>query len=231
MAEDRVVGEIMFRTELTPWAGTIGIIDSVDVDVRYQKRHIGTSLVRRAEQDLAAAQASRVIAFSPPEAYNFWMKLGYFARTGLVNLRAKISSISRESRNDIEMAPLAEFYHIPRFLRYSNIAPPGKIGVLASEIFDLNKRGILLQFTKHGRIVGAAAVVKRDSLHAEFVADVMAGHEELARNVISMAARAASRFRVKEVLTTVPKDKTEYYNQAGEWRWEESIVIPVTKIL
>ena len=75
---DRVVGEALFRVEDNPAVGRIGIITNIGVDVRYQKRGIGTKLVAAAESALKAKKVGRLVATSPPDVYNFWMKMKWF---------------------------------------------------------------------------------------------------------------------------------------------------------
>ena len=63
--EEKVVGEIVFGTERNPATGPIGLIGSVDVDIRYQKRNIGAQLVRAAEELLKAKSIGRIAANCP----------------------------------------------------------------------------------------------------------------------------------------------------------------------
>ncbi|NOR38473.1 MAG: GNAT family N-acetyltransferase, partial [Candidatus Thorarchaeota archaeon] len=79
----RVVGEILFRIETNPVVGKIGVITDIGVDVRYQKKGLGKKLVTAAESALKAKKVGRLVATSPPDVYNFWMKLNWFARGSL----------------------------------------------------------------------------------------------------------------------------------------------------
>ena len=71
----KVVGEIVFRAEKNPIAGKIGIIRNLDIDVRQQKLDVGTKLTQAAEVAMKGKRVFRVVATTPPAAYNYWMKV------------------------------------------------------------------------------------------------------------------------------------------------------------
>ncbi len=229
--DDRVVGETVFRNEETSWGGLIGIIDSIDVDIRYQKQHIGTGLVRNAEQELAQRGATRVVTYTAPENYNFWMKLGYFSRGSIVRLRCRLADVRTRGTLSVRGKPLAEFYHTPRILRYSNVATPGLVGRLASEIVDRGHRGRVLQVVRDEKTIGVAVVLKRDPVRGEIAVDVYPGNENLMQDAIILALRASSRYRVSEVECLVPSDRTHYFEETGSWRVEDPLLVPVTRLL
>ncbi|MGD9396023.1 MAG: GNAT family N-acetyltransferase, partial [Candidatus Thorarchaeota archaeon] len=89
----KVIGEIVFRAEKNPVSGKVGIIRNLDIDVRNQKTMIGTQLTRAAEDVLRSKRVVRVVATTPPAAYNYWMKIKYFARGSIMKISISATKI------------------------------------------------------------------------------------------------------------------------------------------
>ncbi|MCK5150681.1 MAG: GNAT family N-acetyltransferase, partial [Candidatus Thorarchaeota archaeon] len=131
-----VVGEVVFRTEKNPIVGKIGIIRNVDIDVRHQKSNIGTMLTRAAEVVLKEKRAARVVLMTPPEAYNFWMKISYFARGSLLIIKANPEKIKAIPPKRVKTVRLKEVSGLPKSMEFSNNAAPGLLAEVVRKIVD-----------------------------------------------------------------------------------------------
>ncbi len=229
--DDKVVGEIVFRIEKNPVAGRFGIIRNLDIDVRFQKVTIGTQLTKAAEAVMKKKKVVRVIATTPPAAYNYWMKVNYFARGSIVKLKSSLAKISIKRNKQIATKKLDERKKLPKSMRFSHIAYPGALAELAGDIIDGHIHGKLLEFTKDEKLVGVGAIAKRDTKSAVFVADVTKRGLEYIDTVISKTARAASTWKVKSVDTEISKDHQGLYMPVAKWSSELSTDIPVTRLL
>jgi ribosomal protein S18 acetylase RimI-like enzyme len=140
--DDTVVGEILFRKEKNPASGNIGIITDIGVDVRYQKRlGIGTKLTHAAEEVLRKKRVQRVVATSPPEAYNFWMKISYFARGSLETIRINPKKIPSKRLRGFKSVRLSDVTSLPKSMRFSHIAHPGSLASLVRRIVNKGQAG------------------------------------------------------------------------------------------
>ena len=227
----RVVGEIVFRAEKNPIAGKIGIIRNLDIDVRHQKVDIGTKLTKAAEAAMKKKRVVRVIATTPPEAYNYWMKVKYFARGSISNLKLTMKKIPEKRTPKVKTVKIKNPEKLPKSMKFSNIAYPGSLAEMAGDIIDSRLKGTLLEFTSDGRVIGVGTIIRKDAKTASFVADVTKKGIDFADIVISRTARVAIPWKVKSVETTIPKDQVGMYTSFAKWSSELSRDIPVTKLL
>ncbi|TFG99789.1 GNAT family N-acetyltransferase [Candidatus Thorarchaeota archaeon] len=229
--KDHVVGEIVFRSEKNPIAGKIGIIRNLDIDVRHQKVGVGTKLTKAAEAAMKEKHVVRVIATTPPAAYNYWMKVKYFARGSISNLTLSLNKVPELKAPKVKTVKIKAPEKIPKSMNFSNIAYPGSLTEMAGDIVDGRLKGILLEFTSDGHVIGVGAVVRKNAKTASFVADVTKKGFDHADFVISRTARVAIPWNVKSVETTIPKDQGGLYTSFAKWSYELSTDIPVTKLL
>ncbi len=227
---NRIIGEVIFRKEENPSLGTIGIIRSLDVDVRYQKHNVGRRLVREAEAALANRGVRQVVVNTAPEAYNFWMKLGYFSRHPLVVLEAEASRIANNRSRTFEVIPIREFYHVPHSIKYSNLAPAGRLADLAGLVLDGVASGGVYEIYGKDGLVGSTAFARTSDGTVEFAVDVTDGNESLLEPVAAKAATIAKRSRAKRVRTTIPKALLTKYEGIADWAIEDANLIPVTRL-
>jgi hypothetical protein len=229
---DQVVGEILFRVEKNPVAGILGIITDIGVDVRYQKRQgIGTKLTRAAEEVLKQKRVHRVVATSPPEAYNFWMKISYFARGSLEEIKINPKKIPAKGLRKVSAVHLSDADSLPKSMRFSNIAHPGSLVMLIRRIIDDGQTGKLFEYYFNDKLVGVGAILKEDAKTAYFVADATKIGMDLAPIVIAKTAKAASRWKSTKVLSRIPKSFHSTYMQAAKWQTETARDIPVTRLI
>ncbi|MHA2179048.1 MAG: GNAT family N-acetyltransferase [Candidatus Thorarchaeota archaeon] len=233
VAEERgkVVGEIVFRYEKNPVSGRVGIIRNLDIDVRNQKMAIGTELTRAAEDVLRKKRVVRVIATTPPTAYNYWMKVNYFARGSIMNIRLPLSRIPPKKTTKVKTIKLKNVTKLPKSMRFSHIAYPGSMAELAARVIAGDIPGKLMEYTMDGRLIGVGVVGKENAKSALFVADVTKQGLDNVDVVISRTARASSTWKTKSVRSVIPKDKLPVYNRLTNWRSETSTDIPVTLLL
>ena len=227
----RVLGEIVFRTEKNPIVRKIGIIRNLDIDVRYQKAYLGTKLTQAAETVMKKRRVVRVIATTPPAAYNYWMKVKYFARGSISNVKLPISRVPELRTSKIKTVKIKSPTKLPKSMKFSYIAYPGSLAEMAGNIIDGRVTGTLLEFTSNDRVIGLGAIIKKDSKTASFVADVTKKGLDYANIVVSRTARIAVPWKVKSVETTIPKDQVGLYTSFAKWSSELSTDIPVTKLL
>ncbi|TFG31757.1 GNAT family N-acetyltransferase [Candidatus Thorarchaeota archaeon] len=227
----KVIGEIVFRDEKNPVAGKIGIIRNLDIDVRYQKAAVGTKLTLAAETAMKEKRIVRVIATTPPAAYNYWMKVKYFARGSISNLKLSLSKVPEMKTPKVKTVKLKNPTNLPKSMKFSNTAYPGSLTEMAGDVIDGRLKGSLFEFTSDSRIIGVGVIVRKDAKTASFVADVTKKGLDQAALVISRTARAAVPWKVKYVETTIPKDQIGLYTSFAKWSSELSTDIPVTKLL
>ena len=227
----RVVGEIVFRTEKNPIVGKIGIIRNLDIDVRQQKVSIGTKLTRAAEVAMKKKKVVRVIATTPPAAYNYWMKVKYFARGSISILKISLNKIPEKRTSKVKTVKIKDPRKIPKSMKFSNLAYPGSLAEMAGDVIDGRSKGNLLEFQSEGRVVGVGVVVRKDAKTASFVADVTKKGFDFADIIIARTARIAVPWKVKFVETTIPKDQIDVYTSFAKWSSELSTDIPVTRLL
>jgi len=227
----RVVGEIVFRTEKNPIVGKIGIIRNLDIDVRQQKVTIGTKLTRAAEVAMKKKKVVRVIATTPPAAYNYWMKVKYFARGSISVLKISLNKIPEKKTSKVKTVKIKDPRKIPKSMKFSNLAYPGSLAEMAGDVIDGKSKGNLLEFQSDGRVVGVGVVVRKDAKTASFVADVTKKGFDFADIIISRTARIAIPWKVKSIETTIPNDQVGVYTSFAKWSSELSTDIPVTRLL
>ncbi|MHA2433096.1 MAG: GNAT family N-acetyltransferase, partial [Candidatus Thorarchaeota archaeon] len=225
----KVVGEILFRVERNPVAGKLGIIRSLGVDVRYQKRDIGTKLTRAAERAMKEKKVGRIVATTPPEAYNYWMKVDYHKRYWVMRIQAKPSKIPVKKSTKVKSVTVSPSSGLPRSMRFSNLAYPGELAEVVREIVTNKKPGILQEHYSDDRLVGVGAVVLEGKA-ARFVADVTVKGEEHAGLIVCRTAKAASKLRAQTVFTLVPQDRLSWYLTLNKWKSEMHRDFPVTKL-
>ncbi len=230
--EGTVIGEVLFHVEQNPVSGKTGVIDDVGVDVRYQKRYgIGTALVRAAEGALRQRRAPRAFALSPPEAYNFWMKVKYFARGSLVRLGAAPKDVPRKRTKRVETREVGEVRTLPRAFQFNHLSPPGVLMTTARSVLGNVIPGRLFEFYSGDRLIGVGAVCLEGPETARFVADVTPAGEEFVDVVIARTAKAASAMRARHVFTVVPKAVQDFFVNLSSWKVEPAVEIPVTRLL
>jgi hypothetical protein len=227
----RVVGEIVFRYEKNPVSGRVGIIRNLDIDVRNQKTAIGTKLTRAAEDVLRTKRVVRVIATTPPSAYNYWMKIKYFARGSILNISLPQSKILPKRTSKVKTVLLKDVTKLPKSMRFSHVAYPGSLAELASRVISGEVIGKLFEFTSDGKLVGVGVVTKESAKMALFVVDVTKQGLQYADVVMSRTAGASSVWKTKRVRSIIPKDHVPVYNTLAKWKAETSTDIPVTRLL
>lgn len=233
VAEERgkVVGEIVFRYEKNPVTGRVGIIRNLDIDVRNQKTTIGTKLTRAAEDVLRKKKVVRVIATTPPAAYNYWMNVNYFARGSIMNIHLSSTKMPMKKSSKVKTVNLKDVSKLPKSMRFSHIAYPGSLAELAASVIDGVTTGKLMEFYSDDRLMGVGVVSKEDAESALFVSDVTKRGLDFADVVISRTASASSRWKVKKVRSIIPKDQLGVFTSFAKWSSEMSIDIPVTRLL
>jgi predicted N-acetyltransferase YhbS len=227
----RVIGEIVFRVEKNPSTGRVGIIRNLDVDVRNQKTKVGTQLTKAAEIAMKKKKVVRVIATTPPAAYNYWMKVKYFARGSIVNLSLPLSKIPEKKKAAVRFVELREQKKLPKSMNFSNIAYPGSLAELTGNVLDGKLTGRLFEFHINNHLGGVGVVAKSDAKIASFVVDITKRGIDYSDLIISRTARAASTLNVKRVRTSIPKDQLGIFMSLAKWSSEISTDIPVTKLL
>jgi GNAT superfamily N-acetyltransferase len=232
VAEQRgkVVGEILFRIEKNPVAGRIGIIRSLGVDVRHQKKGYGTKLTRAAEKVLRGRKVGRFVATTPPEAYNYWMKIDYHKRYWVMRIETKPSKIPQHRTKKVSTSVIEDIKTLPKTMRFSNIAYPGILAETLREIVTLGKPGIVLEYTLGETLVGVGAVVLEEGKTARFAADVTKKGEAYSELVIARTSRAASKIKATSTYTLIPEDRLQWYMGICKWSSEMDRNFPVTRL-
>ncbi|TXT55753.1 MAG: hypothetical protein BAJATHORv1_30133 [Candidatus Thorarchaeota archaeon] len=229
--DSRVVGEIIFRTERNSRTGKLGLIRDMSVDIRYQKQSIGKSLTQAAEEILRKKGVTRVIADSPPEAYNFWMKIKYYSRGELVRIETHPDNIPTKRSRIVKCRILNGSSTIPRSLRFSNLSHPGLLVDTAADIIDGRRKGHILEFTVEDECIGYGAIISKNGSGSEFVVDVTKSGEAYVDVVIAKTGKHASKWRSKTVESRVPKDQLSKFMEVADWSLETDRHIPVTRLV
>lgn len=229
--QGQALGEIVFTVERNPLMGPIGLIRSIDVDIRFQKRSVGTQLVHAAEEMLRTKRVGRVVADSPPEAYNFWMKIKYFARGSLFDIEAPIKSIPARDATKLTHRIVDDYSVLLKDWVFSLVAPPGQLRTIVREIANNEKEGKVLEFYSGKTLIGVGAVERGENKRAWFVADIMPEWTHLLEEVISRTARSASSFKASSVFTRVSSDYLQRYQEFAGWSTELCQDIPVNRFL
>ncbi len=227
-----VIGEIIFRVESNPVAGKSGVIEDIGVDVRYQKRHgHGRKLVRAAEAVLKQKKVTRIFVTSPPEAYNFWMKVKYFARGSLVRIEKPPKEIPVKRTKKISTVILSDVTKLPKTMTFSHYTNPGALIRILRLILNKSQPGRLLEFYRDDVLVGVGATVRNEDGSAEFVADATKKGIDYIDVIISRTAKAASKIGAKSAFSIIPSDHEAAYMDLTNWSTKRSRDIPVTKLL
>ncbi len=229
--DDTVIGEVVFALEKNPVIGRIGIIRNLDIDVRHQKKTIGTQLTRAAEAILKERKASRVVALTPPEAYNYWMKVDYFARGSLLSISTSASRIKTLTGKGIKATQLKSLKKLPSSMSYSHLLVPGYFTELAGLIIDHGMPGRLLEFTKNTKHVGIGVIVKIDSDNAYFAVDVLPSFVDDFGFIQSKLLSLHTSLKVKKIYSMIPKDQLERFKISARWSVEETRDIPITRLI
>ncbi|MHA2140776.1 MAG: GNAT family N-acetyltransferase [Candidatus Thorarchaeota archaeon] len=226
----KVVGEILCRVEKNPVAGKIGLIRSLGIDVRHQKKAIGTKLTKAAEKALRLKKAGRFIATTTPEAYNYWMKVDYHKRYWVLQISAAPSRIPSKKSKKLRRETLPATKKLPKTMRFSNIAYPGELAEVVREIVTNEKPGLMLEFFSQDVLMGVGAAVKDEDNTAKFIADITPKGADFADLIILQTAKAAAKLKPKKVWTLIPQDKLPWYKRIVPWRSEMHRNFPVTKL-
>ncbi len=173
----------------------------------------------------------RVIATSPPEAYNYWMKVKYFARGSIMNIHLSSSKIPLKKTTKVKTVNLKEVSKLPKSMRFSHIAYPGSLAELAARVIDGETIGKLMEFYSDDRLLGVGVIAKEDTKTALFISDVTKRGLILADIVISKTARASLKWKIKKVRSIIPKDQLGVFTSFAKWSYEMSTDIPVTRLL
>jgi GNAT superfamily N-acetyltransferase len=227
----RVVGEVLFRIEKNPVVGRIGIITDIGVDVRYQKKGIGTKLVAAAESALKDKKANRLIATSPPDVYNFWMKMNWFARGSLMDIEASPSKIPIKKTTEVSTMRLEDVIKLPKSMLFSNIAYPGLLAEMASAVVGGRRRGELFEFYSKDALVGVGVCADYGNSSAKFVADITMSGAQYFDVVVSRTARVAIQLKARTVTSRIPSDKIQSYGSLTRWSSQLARNIPITKLV
>ncbi|MFX1370110.1 MAG: GNAT family N-acetyltransferase [Promethearchaeota archaeon] len=232
VAEQRgkVVGEILFRLEKNPIAGRIGIIRSLGVDVRHQKKGYGTKLTRAAEEVLRGRRVGRIVATTPPEAYNYWMKIDYHKRYWVMRIQNKPSKIPPHGTKKIITSVVRGAKTLPKTLRFSNFAYPGLLAEIVREIVTIGKPGTIMEYLQDETLVGVGAVVLENDRTARFAADVTKSGEAYSDLVVARTSRAAAKINADSVYSLVPQDRLPWYMKICNWTTEMDRNFPVTRL-
>jgi len=229
--KDRVVGEVLFRVEKNPVVGRIGIITDMGVDVRYQKKGIGMKLVAAAERALKDKKAVRLIATSPPDVYNFWMKMKWFARGSLMDIEASPSKIPIKKTTKVSTMRLENVTKLPKSMLFSNVAYPGLLAETASAVVDGGRRGEIFEFYSEDALVGVGVCADHGDGTAVFVADMTVSGVQYFDVVVSRTARVAIQLKARTVTSTIPSDKVQSYGGLARWSSRLARNIPITKLI
>jgi hypothetical protein len=227
----KVIGEVIFRAEKNPVSGKVGIIRNLDIDVRNQKDTIGTQLTRAAEDVLRKKRVVRVVATTPPAAYNYWMKINYFARGSIMHISISPTKLPQARTPKVKTVSLKFTSRLPTSMRFSHIAYPGSLAELAARIIQGQNKGKLFEFHTDNRLMGVGAVAQVDSKTANFVADVTKRGLSVSDIIIARTAAYALKWKVKKVNSTIPKDQLSKFTTSAKWSSEMSTDIPVTRLL
>jgi N-acetylglutamate synthase-like GNAT family acetyltransferase len=228
--EGQVVGEIIIGTEKNPASGPIGLIRSIDVDIRYQKKNIGAQLVHAAEETLKTKRVGRVVTNSPPEAYNFWMKIKYFARGSLFEIEAPVRGIPTRNTARLTAVPI-DPSDLPKDWVFSLVAPPGELLTVVGEISEGKRDGRILEFYSGKILTGLGAVVRSEGKRAQFVADCMPQGIDCLEEVISKTAKLSSSLKATSAFTRVASDYLHRYQGLADWSTVLSQEIAVNRFL
>jgi len=229
--KNRVVGEVLFRVEKNPVAGRIGIITDIGVDVRYQKKGIGTKLVTAADSALKAKKVGRLVATSPPDVYNFWMKMKWFARGSLMDIEASPSKIPIKKTTKVSTIRLEDVTKLPKSMLFSNVAYPGLLAETASAVVDGGRRGELFEFYSEDALVGVGVCADYGNSTAKFVADMTVSGAQYFDVIVSRTARVAIQLKARTVTSRIPSDKVQSYGGLTRWSSQIARSIPITKIV
>ncbi|MHA1928229.1 MAG: GNAT family N-acetyltransferase [Candidatus Thorarchaeota archaeon] len=229
--DSSIVGEIVFRIEKNPTTGTLGIIRNLDIDVRFQKMGVGSKLTGAAEKIMKDRRALRVVSTTPPEAYNYWMKLGYFARGSLLRISSPISNIPQQRKGAIETIELKDVVKLPKSMIFSNMASPGMLLNILSDIINYGHKGRIFEFYRDNKLLGVGASVKREAGISEFVADVTMIGIDYYPTIIAKVAKSVSRWKPKEIFSIIPTDQLKNYEELLRWSRDNAREIPITKLL
>jgi len=229
--KNRVVGEVLFRVEKNPAAGRIGIITDIGVDVRYQKKGIGTNLVAAAESALKAKKAGRLVATSPPDAYNFWMKMKWFARGSLMDIEASPSKIPIKKTTNISTMRLEDVTKLPKSMLFSNVAYPGLLAETVSAVVDGGRHCVRFEFHSEDALVGVGVCADYGNRKAMFVADMTVSGVQYFDVVASRTARAAIQWKARTVTSRIPSEKVQSYGGLARWSFQLARSIPLTRLV
>jgi hypothetical protein len=203
----------------------------MDVDIRYQKNKIGTQLVTAAEETMRGKRASRITAISPPEAYNFWMKIKYFARGSFFDLDASTKEIPARNTTKVTTKIIEDASVLPKDWVFCHLAPPGELLAVVNEILDKEKDGMILEFYFGKILIGVGAVVRGEDRRARFVADITPQGDDYLDVVISRTARASASWKPSSICTRVASEHLQRYQELANWSTELGREIPVTRFL
>ncbi|UCE09542.1 MAG: GNAT family N-acetyltransferase [Candidatus Thorarchaeota archaeon] len=233
VAEEKgtVVGEVIFRIEKNPALGRIGIIRDIGVDVRFQKRKIGTKLTRAAEDVLREKGANRVLATTPPEARNYWIKVGYFAKGMSHRIEISPAKVPARKTKAVITSQPKETKKLPTSMSFSHIGYPGLLAEIASEIVDYGKKGRLFEYYVGKSLAGVGAIVLQDDKSALFSADVTKRGLEHLDVALLRTAKGASNLRAKKVCSVIPKEHFALVQNLAPWRSTLERDIPVTRLI
>ncbi|MDF1539006.1 MAG: GNAT family N-acetyltransferase [Candidatus Thorarchaeota archaeon] len=226
-----IVGEVVFRIEKSPVFGRIGIIRNMDIDVRFQKEAIGTQLTKAAEKIMKEKRVARIFLVTPPEVYNFWMKVEYFSRGSLDYIQANPEKIKTVPPRGVKRVELKNVNKLPKSMDFSNIALPGLLVETLGRIVDNGHLGKLFEFYKKDVLIGVSAILKASPKEAEFVIDVIPSYEDYADVILGNTLAVASQWKVKKVRCMIPTDQLDHYKPVARWSIERAKDIPVTRIV
>ncbi|MFX1602467.1 MAG: hypothetical protein ACFFCK_03215, partial [Promethearchaeota archaeon] len=171
----------------------------------------------------------RIVATTPPEAYNYWMKVDYHKRYWVMRIETKPSKVPIKKSKKVKTVVLPPTPGLPKSMRFSNLAYPGELAEVVREIVTNKKPGILQEYHSDDRLVGVGAVVIEGKA-ARFVADTTVKGEEHAELVVCRTAKVASKLKAQTVFTLVPQDRLSWYSSFTKWKSEMYRNFPVTRL-
>jgi len=229
--EGTVVGEITFRTEANPTTGLVGQITGLDVDVRHQRQSIGRVLTKDAERILSARGVNRIFVDSPPGAYNYWMKLNYFAKGGAARLTTNSRTVVSGKRKRLQRTALDAAHSVPSYLQFHNLAYPCLLSHVASRILDGGLRGTVMEFRSDDTLVGVGAAFRNGDASAFICADVTTDGASHIEGVIAETVRAAHGLGAGTVQTIAPVEAIATYRAVTDWDVQPFPNVPVMRLL
>ncbi len=226
-----VVGEITFRTTECLNLGLVGVVSSLEVDTRFQRRAIGRSLVSAAESVMRDRHVKRVHVDSPADVYNYWMRLNYFAKGRLSRLHTSIEQVRYRKRPGMEVSILSASDGPPSSLQFSNISMPGHLLRTASQVFDGDQPGMVFEYRMNRVLIGVSAFTISSDKTACFNVDVNENGEPYFEDIVRHTLREARRLGSITASTVVPIEQVNRFESVTQWSSDAIDIVPMMRVL